>query len=60
MNLIRTAVALFAALSPIAVLIAGGLALGMSIANGDWTRACMVVLIVCVYVLVFDRDIRRY
>ena len=56
----RNLIALFAALSPLAVLAAGSLALGMAVAAGDWFRVCLVVLLVCIYLFLFDRDIRRY
>jgi len=56
----RTVIAVLAALSPLAVLAAGSIALGMAVAAQDWFRVCLVVLLVCIYLFQFDRDVRRY
>jgi len=56
----RNLIALLAALSPLAVVAAGAVALGMAVAAQDWFRFCLVVLLVCIYLFLFDRDIRRY
>lgn len=56
----RTLISFLAALSPIAVLVAGCLAAGMSVATGDWYRLCLIVIVVSIYLYLFDSEVRRY
>lgn len=55
----RMLIAMMAALTPIVVAAAGILALGMCVASRDWTQACLVVIAVCIFVFLFERDVRR-
>jgi hypothetical protein len=55
----RNLIALLASLSPLAVVAAGSAALAMAVVAHDWFRGCMVVLVVCTYLLLFDLDLRR-
>lgn len=51
---------MLAALTPIAVFVAGCVAAGMSVATGDWYRLCLIVLVVSIYLYIFDGDLRRH